>query len=73
MKTATTQTSAAVMVVLLCFTVFKGSWSNQEDEEAMLHGNLNEDFDYTTPPCEFKIFELLIRFRKNRDKKKAGK
>lgn len=58
-KTATTQTSAAVMVVLLCFTVFKGSWSNQEDEEAMLHGNLNEDFDYTTPPYKSRLLKCF--------------
>ena len=40
------------MVVLLCMTIFKGSWSTQDEDDAMLHGqSVMEDFDYTTPPC----------------------
>lgn len=54
-KTATTQTSAAVMVVLLCMTIFKGSWSAEDDE---MHGHaVMEDFDYTTPPYKSRVLK----------------
>ena len=53
-KAATTQTSAAVMVVLLCMTIFKGSWTQDEDE--IIHGqNIREEFDYTTPSCKIQF------------------
>lgn len=59
-KTATTQTSAAVMVVLLCMTIFKGSWSTQDEDDAMLHGqSVMEDFDYTTPPYKSRVLKCF--------------
>lgn len=58
-KTATTQTSAAVMVVLLCMTIFKGSWSAQ-DEDEIIHGqSVMEDFDYTTPPYKSRVLKCF--------------
>ena len=50
-KSATTQTSAAVMVVLLCMTVFKSPFSNTEEDD-IASSQLSEGFDYSTPSCE---------------------
>ena len=56
-----TQTSAAVMVVLLCCTVFKGSFfskePSKETEPSLMDDNL--DFDYTTPSCKY-FFEQFF-------------
>ena len=59
MKTSGTQTSAAVMVVLLCCTIFKGTFSSSNDNEqndSILH-ELNDEFDYSTPSC--KLYKKL--------------
>jgi len=56
-KTATTQTSAAVMVVLLCMTIFKGSWSSAQEEEELK--SIDEVFDYTTPSYKSRVLKCF--------------
>ncbi|CAG5094541.1 Oidioi.mRNA.OKI2018_I69.XSR.g13651.t1.cds [Oikopleura dioica] len=55
-KSATTQTSAAVMVVLLCMTIFKGTWSSSENNKNNKAKDniisITDEFDYT--PTSFK-------------------
>lgn len=59
-KSATTQTSAAVMVVLLCMTVFKGSWfdSDKRDTKDRMM-SISEDFDYTTPSFKSRVLKCF--------------
>jgi len=60
-KTSGTQTSAAVMVVLLCCTVFKGSFfskePSKETEPSLMDDNL--DFDYTTPSYKSRVLKCF--------------
>ena len=47
------------MVVLLCCTVFKGTFSSTNEEiknEKSIHDEL--DFDYSTPTCKFYTLVL---------------
>jgi len=56
-KTATTQTSAAVMVVLLCMTIFKGSWNSTQEEEELK--SIDEVFDYSTPSYKSRVLKCF--------------
>jgi hypothetical protein len=61
-KTSGTQTSAAVMVVLLCCTIFKGTFSSSNDSneqnDSILH-ELNEEFDYSTPSYKSRVLKCF--------------
>lgn len=60
-KTSGTQTSAAVMVVLLCCTIFKGTFSSSNDNEqndSILH-ELNDEFDYSTPSYKSRVLKCF--------------
>lgn len=59
-KSTGTQTSAAVMVVLLCCTVFKGTFSSTNEEiknEKTIHDEL--DFDYSTPSYKSRVLKCF--------------
>lgn len=58
-KSTGTQTSAAVMVVLLCCTVFKGTFSstNEEIKNEPIHDEL--DFDYSTPTYKSRVLKCF--------------
>jgi len=59
-KSTGTQTSAAVMVVLLCCTVFKGTFSSTNEEiknEKSIHDEL--DFDYSTPTYKSRVLKCF--------------
>jgi len=59
-KSTGTQTSAAVMVVLLCCTVFKGTFSSTNEEiknEKSIHDEL--DFDYSTPSYKSRVLKCF--------------
>jgi len=59
-KSTGTQTSAAVMVVLLCCTVFKGTFSSTNEEiknEQSIHDEL--DFDYSTPTYKSRVLKCF--------------
>jgi len=49
------------MVVLLCCTVFKGTFSSTNEEiknEKTIHDEL--DFDYSTPSCEYSFLNFIV-------------
>jgi len=61
-KTSGTQTSAAVMVVLLCCTVFKGSFFSKEPAKETRDPSImddNLDFDYTTPSYKSRVLKCF--------------
>jgi hypothetical protein len=59
-KTSGTQTSAAVMVVLLCCTVFKGSFfSSKEPSKETEPSLMDTDFDYTTPSYKSRVLKCF--------------
>jgi len=60
-KTSGTQTSAAVMVVLLCCTVFKGSFfsSKEPTKDSAERSLMDTDFDYTTPSYKSRVLKCF--------------
>ena len=66
-KSATTQTSAAVMVVLLCMTIFKGTWSSSENNKNNKAKDniisITDEFDYTPTSCESNIVFIIFNLK----------
>lgn len=62
-KSATTQTSAAVMVVLLCMTIFKGTWSSSDNSKnGKTKDNIisiTDEFDYSTPSFKSRVLKCF--------------
>ncbi|CBY12500.1 unnamed protein product [Oikopleura dioica] len=62
-KSATTQTSAAVMVVLLCMTIFKGTWSSSDNNKnGKAKDNIisiTDEFDYSTPSFKSRLLKCF--------------
>lgn len=50
------------MVVLLCCTVFKGSFfSSKEPSKETEPSLMDTDFDYTTPSCKIKFLNIFLK------------
>ena len=65
-KSASTQTSAAVMVVLLCMTIFKGTWSGNDNNKNNSKAkdniiSITDEFDYSTPSCKLILTDLYLK------------
>jgi len=63
-KSASTQTSAAVMVVLLCMTIFKGTWSGSDNNKNNSKAkdniiSITDEFDYSTPSFKSRLLKCF--------------